>query len=342
MFARPRTVAIAAVAAFLVSALAACGEDLDAAEREGNNKVRFMIFPGVANRLPVMAALDRGYFGDEGIEIEMVNQPDAIPGVQALKSTESQVGQFSVATLGQANQAGEDVRFFCGAIRVVQSSLMATIDSKLPSTADGATWEVVLASLKGKRVGVQTPIGSGFQRLLQGTLESAGATDVTYVNVGGSNAQADAALKTGSLDAAIGSPPGPQLWESSGDFKLLAYLPDGPPQYKDYYGSGYGAPAEWLEEHPDDAEAFCKAVEKGIAFIQDPANAEAATKLLSEDTKLPADIAATVLKETFGSYSTELPKDAFDATLEGYVEYGVLEKIPEITYDNLVEDKTGN
>jgi ABC-type nitrate/sulfonate/bicarbonate transport system substrate-binding protein len=323
-----------------VVSMAACGGGSSGSDggAGGKTKIQFMIFPGVANRLPVVAAIEKGYFAAENIDLEIVNQPDAIPGVQALISTKSQVGQFSVATVAQADQAGEDVKLFCGAIRVVQSSLMAPANTDLPSVGNGATPEQVLAALKDKRIGVQAPVGSGFQLLLKGTLDAAGATGVTYVNVGGSNAQADAAMQSGTLAAAITSPPGTQSLKASGNFKELLYMPAGPTQYKDFFGSAYGGPSAWLDQHPEQGQAFCRAVQKGMAFIKDPAHAEEATAILMKDTKLSQDLAKSVVSDTLGPYSTALPKDALEATLKGYRDFGVIKGSPEVTYGTIVKD----
>jgi NAD(P)-dependent dehydrogenase (short-subunit alcohol dehydrogenase family) len=100
-----------------------------------------MEFSGTAVKLPMVAPLAKGCFKAAGINVKVIDQPAAIPGVQALISTHSNVGEFSVATVAQVDQAGEDVRFFCGTLGVVQSTLLTVKDSKLPSVEDGSTYK---------------------------------------------------------------------------------------------------------------------------------------------------------------------------------------------------------
>jgi ABC-type nitrate/sulfonate/bicarbonate transport system substrate-binding protein len=211
----------------------------------------------------------------------------------------------------------------------------------LPSTANGATWQEVLQSLQGKKVGVQTPVGTGLQLILASALDNSGVKDVTYVNVGGSNATTGPALDNGSVDAAIASPPGTQFLTESGKQKVLAYLPNGPTQYKEWYGSGWGAPASWLKANPKAAAGFCAAYQKGLDYIKDPAHAAEAEKALMADTGVPANIAKLVLASTYGAYSSALPEDSIEATLKGYVDAGVLKSNPPVTYASLVDDMSG-
>ena len=301
-----------------------------------------MTFPGVAYRLPVIVAEKQGYFESAGIKITEIAQPNNLPGVQAMHSTNSNIGQFAVATASQAAEAGQDVKLFCGFIPEVQSTIVANKDADLPSTADGATWQEVMQALAGKKFGVQVPVGAGFQLLTAAAFAEAGVTDLTYVNVGGSNTTTGPALDNGDVDAAIASPPGTQfLTEGAGKQKKLLYLPDGPTAYKDWYGAAWGAPSEWITSNPAAATGFCKAVQQGIDWVNDPANAAEAEQLLSEDTGVPADIAKSVVATEYKPYSTALPKAKMETTLKGYVGAGILKGDPPVTYETLVSDQSG-
>ena len=337
-----RRFALGAVVAATSLSLAACGgDDAPSASAGGTTEVQLMTFPGVAYRLPVLVAEQKGYFKDEGVSIKHIAQPNNLPGVQALFSTKSHVGQFAVATAAQAAQAGQKVKLFCGHVGEVQSSVVANVDSNLPSVEDGATWQEVLKAVEGKKFGVQVPVGAGFQLLTAAAFAEAGVKDVTYVNVGGSNATTGPALDNGDVEAAIASPPGTQFLEDGGKQKVLAYLPEGPAAYKDWYGSAWGAPATWLDAEPEAAQGFCRAMQKGIDYVKDPANAAEVEAMLSKDTGVPANIAKEVVGGQYEPYATELPKDTLVTTLEGYVDAGILKADPPVTYESLVNDKSG-
>lgn len=326
-----RGAALAALAVLAPVALAACGSD-DEAEA---GKVRIMMFPGTATRLPVMVAQDQGFFDDEGIELEIVAQPDNLQGAQALKATKSQAGHLSVSTLAQGYQAGEKAAYFCGGVDVLQTSVVVSPKSSMKSVDEGASIEEILKGFSGKKVGVQTPVGSGFQLLFAAALEEAGATDVTYVNIGGANAVTQASLDKGSVDAAQASPPATQFMMSEGTGKRLAYLADGAPLYRDLYGSAWAGPTDWIEEHPDDAQAFCDGMQRGIDFIMDPANADDVKRVLKADTGIDGDVADLVL-ETYADYSTKLDPARLDLTFETYTELGIIKQEPKATADELV------
>ncbi|ANY21831.1 ABC transporter substrate-binding protein [Gordonia terrae] len=332
---------VAALAATVALATTACGgsDSSRAAAADGQSRlVKVMMTPAVAYRLPVMVAEEKGFFDELNIQIEDIPQPNNMTGAQGIASTKSDAGQLSVATAVQAIQAGQDLKMFCGLVMEVQSSLMANVDSDYPSTTGGASWQEVMKSAQGKRVGVQAPVGSGFQLLTAAAFEEAGVTDITWVNMGAGNASNGAALDSGSVDFAIASPPATQFLEDSGKQEALEYLPDGPSTFKDYYGSAWAAPTSWVESNADTAKDFCAGVQKGIDYVQDPANADDVKQILMQDTKIPENIAQSVLETVYKPYSTALPADRFRATLEGYVDAGIAKASPPVTYESLVTD----
>ncbi|MFD7407808.1 ABC transporter substrate-binding protein [Streptomyces sp. NPDC059866] len=339
-------VALASAGVLATAALAACGDDGGggaqvSADGRGAETVRVMMFPAQSYRLPVKIAEQEGYFEDRGIELEVTEQPANLQGMQGLEATKSDVGQVTVGTLAQGWQAGSKGAFFCGGIDVLQTTLMAPKGSDLPSVKEGASWQEVLKALEGKKIGIQTPVGSGLQLIFAAALEEAGVKDVTYVNLGGGSSAAIAALGNGSVDVAQVNPTGTQFIEDAGSGKELLYMPDGPSAYKDYYGSAWVAPTTFLEERPEAARAFCDAIGEALAFIKDPANAEASQNMLVKDAGVTPPVAKLTIEQAYGDYTTKLDKGRLEKTLDAYVELGILKAQPDPTYESLVVEPKG-
>jgi NitT/TauT family transport system substrate-binding protein len=300
--------------------------------------VQVMMFPGQSYRLPVLIAQKQGYFAKHGIKISTVVQPGSLQGAQAMVATHSQVGQLSTPTLTQGVENGSPVAFFCGGIKYLQTSLVA----KNGSSLQAGTGNEVLKELSGKKVGVQTPIGSGLQLLFASALKDAGVTNVTYVNVGGGNNVTLAALNKGSVDVAQVNPPGTQQMQVDKSAKVLTYLPasGGPAAYQ-LYGSGWTGQTSWLKDHPDQAKGFCDAVSEGLDYIKNPANADASAKVLAADTGVSESVATEVVKNVFIDFSTDLPKDALTKTLQYYKQIGITKTDMSTQYDKLIQPATG-
>lgn len=325
----------------LVAAVAACGGGDDAAQTASagdgaEGTVKVMMFPAQAYRLPVLVGQERGLFEKHGLKLEIAEQPTNLQGMQGLEATKSDIGQVSVSTLAQGYQAGTKGAYFCGGLDVIQTTLMAAPDSKLPSTDGGASWQEALKALEGKKIGIQTPVGSGVQLLFASALKEAGVTDVTYVNIGTAPSAVVAALGNGSVDAAQISPTGTQFMLDAGSGKPLVYLPDGPDAYKELYGSGWVAPRKFLEERPEAAKAFCDVMGEALKFIRDPANTEASASILAKDAGVAPEVAKLVVEQTYDDHSTELDKARLDKTFDTYVDLGILKAEPEPSFDTLV------
>jgi NitT/TauT family transport system substrate-binding protein len=329
--------AVAAVTATaLVTACSSGGDDNETTSEGGLQKVQVMMFPGQSYRLPVVVAQEQGYFKDHGVEISIVAQPNNLQGAQAMLATKSEVGQLSTPTLAQGVENGSPVAFFCGGIDVLQTTMVAKKGSSFPSTDEGASWEDVLKSFDGKKVGVQTPVGSGLQLLFAAALKEAGVEDVTYVNVGGGNDITLAAINNGSVDVAQVNPTGTQKFEVDQAIKPLLYMSTGPEAYK-LYGSAWTGQTSWLKDNPKAASGFCDAVEDALKWIKDPANADAAAQALAKDTAVDPAVAALVVKDVYKDYSTELPEDVLKKTFAEYKEFGITKSDLSSKYDQLVQ-----
>lgn len=308
------------------------GDDDAQAELE---VVQVMAYPGQSYRIPMLVAQQEGIFADRGITIEVVDQPGNITGTQGLVATESQVGYVAVPTLAQGWQAGEEVAFFCGGIQVTETSLFALPDSQLPAIDDGASADDVLAALNGATVGVQTPIGSGLQLYFEAAMGNVGITDLEFVNTGVELPIVLASLEAGDVTVVQANPVSTQVFEHTGDAKELIYLPDHLDAYR-LYGSAIVGDAQWLEEQPDLAAAYCEGIDEALAFIGDAANAEVVEQIMVDDLGIEPDVATLVRERSFPEYSTEIPEDVFNDTIDFYTELGVIQPDPKPTYEDLV------
>ncbi len=326
----------------LAGGVAACGSDNDSGSDSsgssgGVTNVTMMAFPGQSYRLPFLVADQEGFFKDHNIAFKFVDQPNTITGTQAMAATKANVGFLSSVTEVQGFQAGQTYPFFCGGIDVLQTTLIADTNSDLPSIDDGSTWQEVLQGLKGKKIGIQTPVGSGLQILFSAALKEAGLSDsdVTYVNLGGTPTTVQAALANGSIDVAQINPPGTQLLASQGYGKPLIYMADGPDVYKNTFGSGLVVDPNWLKSNSDAAKNFCDAYNEGVKWVQDPANADAAAAILAKDTGVPEDAAKPVVTDTFGDFA-EIDEGTMQTTFDNFVDLGIAKADPKPSTDDLV------
>ena len=326
-------------AAALTASLAACGSD-DGADSSGNTDtgtMQVMMFPAVAYRLPVIVAQEKGFFDDEGVQIDIIAQPNNLQGIQALEATNSQAGQVGTATLAQGAQAGSRIQAFCGGLDVVQSSLVASADSDLPSVHDGATPEEVFKALYGKKIGTQTPVGSAMSILIDRAVTDGGASNLSWVNIGGSNSVSQASLQNGSIDVAQTSPSGTQQLVETGVAKELAYMPDVSPLYGDLYGSLWVAPTDWLAANANTAKAFCDATATALEFILAPENHDEVLKLSMQDSGIQDEkVAEAVLKTYRDDYSADLSTEVVQNTFDKYVELGMVPAEPALDASELV------
>jgi ABC-type nitrate/sulfonate/bicarbonate transport system substrate-binding protein len=351
MQSRYRTRALVATTG-LVLALAACGGGGDksssgataSSSASGGSveqpTVKIMMFPGQSYRVPVAVAEQEGYLKDAGITLTKVDQPNNLQGMQALQATGADIGVISTPTLVQGVQAGSDGAFFCGGINVLQTTLMAPPDSKLPATKDGHDWKKVLQALEGKNVGIQTPVGSGLQLIFAEALSEAGVKNVNYVNIGAGFTVLQGALQSGSVDVVQANPPGTQSLIAAKAAKPLIYMADGPSAYADYYGSAFVAPKKFIQGSPKTARAFCDAITKAEKFIGDSANADAVTKVIAAETGVTPDVAKDVIP-TFKDFSTKLDPDRLQTTFDAYVKLGLAKPEPKPTVETLVMEPKG-
>lgn len=323
----------------LSSGLAACGSDDSGSGSGSGDTLTLMAYPGQSYRLPFLVADQEGFFEDRGISMEFVDQPNNLTGTQGMAATRANFGFLSTTTLVQGFQAGQTYPFFCGGIDVLQTTLIADTDSDLPSTEEGASWEEVIQSLEGKKIGIQTPVGSGLQILFAAALEEAGVSedDVTFVNLGGTPTTVQAALSEGSVDVAQINPPGTQLLESQGYGKPLIYMPEGPSVYADNFGSGLVVDPAWFDGNAEAAGEFCDAYQEAVEWIQDEGNAEAAAAMLAEDSGVSEDAAALVVADTFGDFVPEMDDATMQSTFDQFVDLGIAQSEPSPTTDELVE-----
>jgi NitT/TauT family transport system substrate-binding protein len=320
-------------AAVIASTAAACSGN--SAPDAGSMKV--MMYPAVAYRLPVILAQEKGMFEDHGVTVEIVPKPNNLQGIQAMEATDSQAVMVSGTTFAQGVQAGSDVQMYCGGLNVTQSSLIAPANSALPSIGEGASAEDVFKALSNKKIGTQTPVGSGFQMMLEAALTEAGATGMSWVNVGGNATIAQASLQNASVDATQSGTPGTQQLVESGIAKELVYLPDHSDIFGGMYGQGWVGPAAWLEENPETAKAFCEGTAQALEYIADENNHDEVLALLMKDAGIDDEAVAEQVLKMYGlGYSAALSVDEVQHMFDRGVELGILAPEPALDANELV------
>lgn len=244
--------------------------------------VKFGFVPVVINSA-VYVAIEKGYFKQEGINVEMLpidGGSDAVVQVAA--------GNFDVAgggiAAGMLNAVSRGIEFEIAAPLHTERPPVASplVVSKKRFDSGELT---KISDLKGKKVATNNR-GTATEWWLSEALRK-GGLDIKDVEVTGLPfPQIGAALESGSLDGAILTEPFTTAAEDKGLIKRLStdFISDFVPTYV-YFNK------DWAKKNPDLAAKFVRAYLRGARDLQGEKYFEAANLAAIEKyTKTPADV----------------------------------------------------
>lgn len=212
---------------------------------------------------PMWAAIGEGYFADEGLELQVEAVDGSSQVLQAMSAGQAQIGAPGPGPVLAARARGLDVVFLYNLYPKSVFGLLVRADSDYRVPTD----------LQGQVIGVGTADGAEVS-FTQAILTDAGMTqgeDYTFLPVGDGGTAAVAFLR-GEVEAYAGAVSDAAILASRG-LELVEITPE---EYLGFFGNGYAALESYIAENPEVIDGFGRALVRGMRFMSDPANAEAA------------------------------------------------------------------
>jgi len=212
--------------------------------------------------LPLTIAEQRGYFKEEGLNVEIVDFAGGSAALRAVVGGSADVvsGAYEHTINLQANR-----QFFTAFVlqgRAPAISLGVSSKAKYQSPAD----------LKGMKIGVSAP-GSSTNMMVTYFLTKNGmkASDVSFISVGTGNA-ALAAIRSGQIDALSNVDPVMTMLEQKGDVKIIADTRTLEGTNKVFGGPMPAgclyAPEDFVKKNPNTVQALTNAMVKALRWLQ--------------------------------------------------------------------------
>ncbi len=240
-----------------------------AAHAQALKKVRMASSSTNVSFLALYTALHRGFFKDEGIDLEIIFMPANLASTAVLNGDVDYNGAVT-GTIGAAVQ-GRPMKVL---LFTVAKPLLFLVSQK--NIKD-------IKQLKGKKIAGSSPGGSATllanQALKQIGLEP--GKDVSVLQMSGSAASRYAVLESGVVEASLLSVPENIIAIEKGYNELL-FLGD----VVEFPQNGFGTSEKRIRENPDEVYRMVRATLRGLQFIWDKSNSEAVTNILMKQWKV--------------------------------------------------------
>jgi NitT/TauT family transport system substrate-binding protein len=219
--------------------------------------------------LALYTALNRGFYKDEGIDLEIIFMPANLAST-AVQSGDVDYNGAVTGTIGAAVR-GQPMRVL---LFTVSKPLLFLVGRK----------EITdLKQLKGKKIAGSSPGGSATllanQALKQIGLEP--GKDVSVLQMSGNAASRFAVLESGVVEASLLSVPENIIALEKG-FNELLFLGD----VIEFPQNGFGTSEKRIRENPDEVYRMVRATLRGLQFVWDKKNQEAVTNILMKQWKV--------------------------------------------------------
>jgi ABC-type nitrate/sulfonate/bicarbonate transport system substrate-binding protein len=281
------------------------------------DKIKFALPGNSMGYLPLFVAVHRGFFKDEGIDIEL---PRLIPAMaqNALMSGEVQYHGLADSGLRLAAKGAPIKAIFYGADRPMYYLVG---QKELRSVAD----------LKGKKVGV-SQFGGTSDLSARLALKKFGVEperDALLIQIGAEGTRV-AALKVGSVAAIIVPVPAVVLLKREG-FNELSFIGD----VVEFASNGYSTTDQHIKEHPQEVKRVLRAMYRGLRFAKE--NPEGTIGVIEKEWKVEPDVA----RESYKAIVKALNEDGIIGEKQLRVHFDIIRKseknIGEIPLDKVVD-----
>jgi NitT/TauT family transport system substrate-binding protein len=253
-------------------------------------KLRLGIAATSVGFLPIYAAHQRGFYRDEGIDLEIILMSLAAANNAFFKNEIEYSAGLTGLALAVARNYPAKILIFTVAKPL--QSFVSRKEIKEPR------------DLKGKKVAGSSPGGSAtilaYQALKHFGLEP--GKDVQVLPMGGSGAGRLAVLEQGVVDAALLSVPENILAVNKG-YNELIFLGD----VVSFPQNGFGTSVTRIQQQPDEVYRMVRATLRGLQFVADEANREQARDVMMKQWRVSDQKLAA---EMLGYLKRGLAKDA--------------------------------
>lgn len=253
-------------------------------------KLRLGIAATNVGFLPIYAAHQRGFFRDEGIELEIILMSLAAANNAFFKGEiEYSAGLTGLAAAAVRNYPAKILIF---TVAKPLQSLISRKEIKEPR------------ELRGKKIAGSTPGGSAtilaHQALRHFGLEA--GKDVTVAPVGGTGAARLAVLEQGLVDASLLSVPENIIALQRG-YNELIFVGD----IVTFPQNGFGTSMNRIQQQPDEVYRMIRATLRGLTYVMDDANRDQAREIMMKQWRMSD---AKLAVETLAYLKRGLAKDA--------------------------------
>jgi NitT/TauT family transport system substrate-binding protein len=297
---------------FLGVAFARLAHDASAAE-----KIKFALPGNSMGYLPLFVAVHRGFFKDEGIDIEL---PRLVPAIaqNALLAGEVQYHGLADSGLRLAARGAPIKAIFYGADRPMYYLV-------------GQKEIHSVAELKGKKVGV-SQFGGTSDLSARLALKHFGVEperDALIIQIGVEGTRI-AALKVGSVEAIIVPVPAVVQLKRDG-FNEISFLGD----VVEFASNGYSTTDQRIKEHPEEVKKVLRAMYRGLRFSKE--NPQETIKIIEREWKVEPVIA----RESYNAIIPALNDDGIIGEKQLKVHFDIIRRteknIGEIPVEKVVD-----
>lgn len=320
---------MASLCAVLAStAFVACGDDGSAEDvngSEGTNgagapeedltPITVGILP-IAALAPMHHGLEQGYFEEEGLDVTLEIGQSGAAMTPSVLSGEYQfaLGTYISLMLARENNVGVQV-----VSNIANGSddpdrgtdgLLVAPDSGIDNVDDLAGKTFAVAGLQG----IQEVAVRAFLDEHDVDYSDISFTEVPFPNM-------NAAVQNGQVDVAAQVEPFVTIGEDAGLVRLLDPIHEAAPSMP--LGNIF-ASQNWLEDNPDVANAFYRALQRSL---EDTSDETVMREAIVANTETPSNV---VERMVLDNWQQEIDRDALEAVGELATRYGILEDEPNL------------
>jgi len=219
--------------------------------------------------LAIYTAQHRGFFRDEGLDLEIIYMPANLASTAVLNGDLDYNGAVT-GTIGAAVH-GQPMKVLLFTVSKPLLFLISKKEIKDPK------------QLRGKKVAGSSPGGSA-TLIAEKVLRHYGlepGRDVSLLPMGGSAASRYAVLESNVVDASFLSVPENIIALEKG-YNELIFAGD----VVEFPQNGFGTSEKKIRENPDEVYRMVRATLRGLQFVWDKANQEAVTNILMKQWKV--------------------------------------------------------